>query len=342
MPKLLKDQVVVVTGASGGVGRCVARMLGERGAKVGLLARGIDGLNAAAREVEAAGGQALVLPSDVSKPDQVEAAAQAVEEQLGPIDSWVNNAMVSMYSTFMNMTPDEFRHIVEVTLLGQVYGTQSALKRMIPRDRGVIISVGSALAYRSIPLQSAYCASKHGIEGFVESVRSELIHDKINVRVSMVHLPGVNTTQFIWTKNKMPHKVRPTGPIYQPELAAEAILFVLENERRQLYLGYPTVEAIVGEKFIPGLLDKYLAHAAWEGAMLPQPADPNHVDNFWQPVPGDQGAHGPFDNEAHTISPQLWATKHRNALLAGAAAIAGAAGLAWWAAKSEDGDGHWH
>jgi short-subunit dehydrogenase len=337
VPESMRDKVVVITGASGGVGRCVARLLARKGARLGLLARGRDGLEGARREVEQLGGQAVVCSADVSNADQVEAAAQAVEEHFGPIDVWVNNAMVSMYSPFTDMTPAEFRHVVEVTLLGQVYGTHAALRRMIPRNAGVIISVGSALAYRSIPLQSAYCASKHGIEGFVESIRCELIHDNINVRVSMVHLPGVNTTQFSWTKNKMPNKVRPTGPIYQPELAADAILFAIENERRQVFLGYPTVEAVVGEKLIPGFLDKYLAHAAWEGAMLPEPADPNHHDNFWEPVPGDQGAHGPFDDQAHTVCPQLWLTQHRNALLAaGTAALAGA-GLAWWSGRFASG-----
>jgi short-subunit dehydrogenase len=334
----LRDKVVVVTGGSGGVGRCVARLLGGMGAKLGLLARGADGLDGARREVEALGGRAVTCVADVSNSDQVEDADQAVERQLGPIDVWVNNAMVSMYSPFMKMSPDEFRHIVEVTFLGQVYGTQAALRRMIPRDRGVIISVGSALAYRSIPLQSAYCASKHAVEGFVESVRSELFHDKVNVRISMVHLPGVNTTQFTWTKNRMPHKVRPTGPIYQPELAAQAILLAIRDERRQVFLGMPTLEAVVGEKFIPGLLDKYLAHAAWEGAMLPQPADPNHRDNFWEPVPGDQGAHGPFDDQAHSVSPQLWMTRHRNGLLALAGAAVAGAGVAWWATR-DDPDG---
>jgi hypothetical protein len=227
----------------------------------------------------------------------------------------------------MDMEADEFKHIVEVTFLGQVYGTKAALRRMIPRNRGVIIQVGSALAYRSIPLQSAYCASKHGIEGFTESIRSELMHDDINVRISMVNLPGVNTTQFTWTKNKMPNKPRPTGTIYQPELAAEAIVFAIENERRQVFLGYPTLEAVIGEKFIPGVLDKYLAHAAWEGAFLPEPANPDKEDNFWKPVPRDLGSHGPFDAQSTNHSLQLWATRHRNGLLALAGAGLAALGL---------------
>jgi short-subunit dehydrogenase len=335
-------KVFVVTGASGGVGRAVVRKLAARGAHIGLLARGRDALEGTKREVEQLGGRGLVLPTDVSKDDQVEAAAEAVEREFGPIDCWVNNAMVSMYSPFMKMTPDEFRHIVDVTLMGYVFGTQSALKRMIPRDRGVIIQVGSALAFRSIPLQSAYCACKHAIEGFTESVRSELMHEKINIRVSMVHLPGVNTTQFTWTKNKMPHKVRPTGPIYQPEVAAEGIVWTIDNERRQLMIGYPTVEAVVGEKFIPGVLDKYLAHAAWEGAELPAPADPNHRDNFWEPLPGDHGSHGPFDAQAHRHSTQLWATTHRTGLLATLAGVGIGAAAVY--AMNRHGNGHrqWH
>ncbi len=223
--------------------------------------------------------------------------------------------MVSMYSPFEEMTPNEFRHIVEVTFLGAVHGTHCALKQMRPRDRGAIVQVGSALAFRSIPLQSAYCASKHAIEGFTESVRSELIHEKSAVRLTMVNMPALNTTQFTWTKNKMPHKARPTGTIFQPEVAADAILFAMENDRREVMVGYTTVEATLGEKVIPGLLDHYLAHAAWDGSMLPEPADPNQPDNFWQPLPGDHGAHGEFDELSHDFSPQLWATKHRECAL---------------------------
>lgn len=326
MSRSLKGRVVVVTGASGGVGRALVRELARRGAHIGLLARGREGLEGARAEVERLGGRAVVCQVDVASADEVEAAASTVEHALGPIEIWVNDTMVSMYSRFMDMEPDEFEHIVEVTLLGFVNGTRAALRRMIPRDRGVIIQVGSALAYRSIPLQSGYCASKHGILGFTESLRCELIHDGINVRVSMVDLPGVNTTQFTWTKNKMPYEPRPTGTIYQPELAAEAILFAIENERRQVFLGYPTYEAVLGESVIPGALDRYLAHAAWEGAFLREPADPDKPDNFWQPVPRDLGAHGPFDDRSVSRSPLLWATRHRNGLLAlGTVAVAGLA-----------------
>jgi short-subunit dehydrogenase len=325
MTSIGPDTVVVLTGASGGVGRATARLLGKRGAKIALLARGRDGLEGAKHDVETAGGKALVVPTDVSQFEQVEAAARAAEAEFGPIDLWVNNAMVSMYSPFMRMTPEEFRHIVEVTFLGAVHGTHCALQTMTPRNRGVIIQVGSALAFRSIPLQSAYCASKHAIQGFTESVRSELIHDKSKVRVSVVNLPALNTTQFVWTRNKMPRKARPTGTIYQPEVAAEAIVFAAENKRREVMVGYTTVEATMGEKVIPGLLDRYLARAAWEGSLLEEPKDPSQPDNFWEPVPGDYGAHGPFDAQAHAGSAQLWATEHRGAILG---SIFGALGLA--------------
>ena len=314
-----RNTVVVITGASGGVGRATARLLATRGAKIALLARGKEGLEGARREVEARGGQAIAIPTDVSQFDQMQSAADAIERKFGCVDLWINNAMVSMYSPFMKMTPTEFRHIVEVTFLGQVYGTHCALRQMMSRDRGVIIQVGSALAFRSIPLQSAYCASKHAIQGFTESLRSELIHEKSKVRVTLVNMPALNTTQFIWTKNKMPNKARPAGTIFQPEIAAQAILFAAENDRREVMVGYTTVEATLGEKVVPGLLDRYLAKAAWEGAMLPERTDPNQVDNFWQAVPADHGSHGEFDKLAWNFSPQLWATKNRTALLGGLA-----------------------
>ena len=262
-------------------------------------------MEGAKRDVEERGGQAIAIPTDVSQFEQVESAANLAVHKFGPIDLWINNAMVSMYSPFMKMTPDEFRHVVEVTFLGQVYGTHCALQRMMPRDRGVIIQVGSALAFRSIPLQSAYCASKHAVQGFTESVRSELIHGKSNVRLSVVNMPALNTTQFTWTKNKMPYKARPTGTIYQPEVAAEAILYAAENDRREVMVGYTTVEATLGEKVVPGLLDNYLASAAWDGAMLPEPADPNQPDNFWKPLPGDYGSHGKFDSPCLEFQPSV-------------------------------------
>lgn len=312
-----KGTVVVVTGASGGVGRATARLLGARGAHVVLLARGLEGLEGAKREVESSGGRALVVQADVSHFDAVDAAAEAAEQEFGPIELWINNAMVSMYSPFMEMTPEEFRHIIEVTFLGAVHGTRAALQRMQPRDRGVIVQVGSALAFRSIPLQSAYCASKHAIQGFTESIRSELIHQGSRVRVSIVNMPALNTTQFTWTKNNMPHRVRPTGTIFQPEVAAEAVVYAAEHNRRELMVGYTTVEATLGEKIVPGLLDRYLATAAWDGALLPAPADPARPDNFWAPVHADLGSHGEFDEVARNFSVQLWATTHRKQLLGG-------------------------
>lgn len=318
--------VIVITGASGGVGRATARLLGKRRAKIVLLARGQDGLEAAAHDVESAGGTALPIPTDVSDSKQVQAAAEAAERKFGPVDLWINNAMVSMYSPFMKMSPDEFKHIVEVTFLGAVYGTQCALKQMMPRNQGVIVQVGSALAFRSIPLQSAYCASKHAIEGFTESLRSELIHQKSNIHLSIVNMPALNTTQFVWTKNKMHYKARPTGTIYQPEIAAEAILFAAEHKRREMKVGYTTVEATLGEKVIPGVLDHYLAHAAWEGSLLNEPADPDQPDNFWKPLAGDHGeGAGPFGQQARRFSPQLWASKNRTGLVSGVLAGLGAA-----------------
>jgi short-subunit dehydrogenase len=322
------DQVVVITGASGGVGRATARRFAERGVRLALLARGREGLEGAKRDVEARGAKALVIPTDVSQFDQVAAAAEQIERELGPISVWINNAMVSMYSPFLEMAPEEFQHIVAVTFLGSVYGMRCALERMVPRDRGVIIQVGSALAFRSIPLQSAYCASKHALQGLVESVRSELIHQHSRVRVSSVHLPALNTTQFVWTRNKMRQGVRPVGTIYQPELAAQAILFVTEHRRRELQVGYTTVKATLGEKLFPGLLDRYLAHSAWEGALLPEPVRPDAPDNFWQPVAGDHGAHGQFDTIARSFSWQLWLAERRRQLL-GAALVCGAVAALW-------------
>jgi short-subunit dehydrogenase len=329
--QVFDGKVAVVTGASGGVGRATVRRLAERyrGIGIGLIARGQNGLEGAAREVEERGGRPLVIPADVSDAEAVEAAAERAEGELGEIGLWVNDAMVSMYSPFMKMTAKEFQHIINVTLMGFVHGTQSALRRMIARNRGVIVQVGSALAFRSIPLQSAYCAAKHGMKGFTESVRSELMHDGIDVRVSMVHLPGVNTTQFSWTKNRLAHKPRPTGTIHQPEVAAEAVVWLAGHPRRQILLAYPTVEAVTGEKFIPGELDKYLSHKAWEGAQLDEPAEAGHADNFWKPLPGDHGAHGPFDGEAWKSSPMFWVTRNKGALmtLAAGAGVAAAAYL---------------
>ncbi len=270
------------------------------------------------------GGKALVLPTDVADADAVERAAEAVEREFGPIDIWINNAMVSVFSPVKEMKHEEYKRVTEVTYLGYVYGTLAALKRMLPRDRGVIVQVGSALAYRGIPLQSAYCASKHAIQGFMDSLRSELLHDKSNVRVTMVQMPAMNTPQFEWVKSRLPNKPLPVPPIFEPEVGAEAVHFVAHNERREMYVGWPTVEAIVGNKLVPGYADRYLARHGYESQQTDEPDDPNRPNNLWEPVAGDHGAHGPFDKLSTDHSAQLWATENRNWI---ALACAGVAGL---------------
>ena len=307
----MKNEIVVITGASAGVGRATARAFGKRGASVGLLARGRDGLQGARREVEAAGGKALALPTDVADPRQVEDAAKAVEKKFGPIDIWVNNAMVSVFSPFRQMTAEEFKRVTEVTYLGSVYGTMSALKRMLPRDRGAIVQVGSALAYRSIPLQSAYCGAKSGIRGFLDSVRCELIHDRSHVRICMVQMPALNTPQFGWVKSRLPRKPQPVPPIYQPEVAAEAIIWAAHHGRREIYVGSSTAMAIVGNKIAPELLDHYLGRTGYESQQHDGPADPKRPNNLWKPVRGDHGAHGDFDDRASDHSVQLWLDTNR-------------------------------
>ncbi|MGI8495633.1 MAG: SDR family oxidoreductase, partial [Pyrinomonadaceae bacterium] len=254
-----KPEVIVITGASAGLGRAIARRFAQTGAHLGLIARGRDGLEGAKADVENLGGKAIIIEGDVADPETTEKAAQIVEDKFGEIDIWINNAMVSVFSPVKEMQPEEYKRVTEVTYLGVVYGTLAALRRMLPRDRGVIVQVGSALAYRGIPLQSAYCASKHAIQGFMDSLRSELIHDKSNVRTSMVQMPAMNTPQFSWVKSRLPNKPQPVPPIYQPEVGAEAVYFVAHNDRREMYVGYPTVEAIVGNKIVPGYADKYLA-----------------------------------------------------------------------------------
>src|SRR5438876_9066400 len=286
-----KPEVVVITGASAGVGRATARKFARHGARIGLLARGIDGLEAARKEVEELGSQALVVPTDIANADQVEAAAARIEAELGAIDIWINNAMTSVFSPIKEMTPEEFRRVTEVTYLGYVYGTLAALKRMLPRNRGVIVQVGSALAYRGIPLQSAYCAAKHAIQGFCDSLRCELIHDKSAVRVTMVQLPALNTPQFGWVKSRLPRKAQPVPPIFQPELAAEAIYFAAHHSRREFYVGWPSAKAIVGNKIAPGLGDHFLARTGYESQQYDGSEDPNRAHNLWEPVAGDHGAH---------------------------------------------------
>jgi len=319
-------QVVVVTGASGGVGRAAARRFAAEGAKLALLARGRTGLEAAAREVEQAGGEALILPVDVAEHDQVEAAAASVEDTLGEIDVWVNDAMVTVYAEFPDIEPDEFRRATDVTYLGMVWGTRAALKRMLPRDRGAIVQVCSAMSYRGIPLQSPYCGAKHACKGFTESVITELRHRGSQVRMSMVQLPGLNTTQFTWGRTKLPKQTMPMPPIYQPELAADAIHHVAHHKRRQIYVGAPTVLNILGERTAPWLLDRFLAKTGYRNQMTDQELDRHGHDNLFEPVDEDRGARGPFDEQAHEHSPQYLLAKHRGAVLAGlgAAAMAGA------------------
>src|SRR5437867_8094825 len=316
------SEVVVITGASAGGGRATARKFARHGARIALLARGTDGLEAAQREVEELGGTAIVVPVDVANAEQVEAAAARIEIDLGKIDIWINNAMTSVFSPIKEMTPEEFRRVTEVTYLGCVYGTLAALKRMLPRNRGVIVQIGSALAYRGIPLQAAYCAAKHAIQGFCDSLRCELLHDKSNVRLTMVQLPALNTPQFGWVKSRLPRRAQPVPPIFQPEVAAEAIYFAAHQPRREFYVGAPSVAVIVGNKFAPGLLDRYLADTGYDSQQYDGPEDPDRVHNLWQPVPGDHGAHGAFDARAKECSPQLWTSEHRTLIAMGVAALA--------------------
>jgi len=311
-----KPRVVVITGASAGIGRATVREFARRGAHIGLIARGTDGLEAARREVEDLGGKALVVPADVADQEAVERAAERVENELGPIDVWVNNAFAGIFSEFTDMTPEEYRRVTDVTYLGQVWGTRAALRRMLPRDRGSVVLVGSALAYRGIPLQSAYCGAKHALQGFLDSVRSELLHRKSNVHLTMVQLPGVNTPQFDWARAYVSGQPKPTGGIYQPEVAAKAIHFAAHSWRKEVYVGLPAVEAILADKVASPLLDRYLARTAIEGQQRDEPVSPDRRDNLFEPVPGDHGAHGAFDEQARTFSPQLWATMNRNSLAA--------------------------
>jgi NADP-dependent 3-hydroxy acid dehydrogenase YdfG len=323
----VKDEVVVITGASAGLGRATAQEFGRHGAKVGLLARGKDGLEAARREIEAMGGKALVVPTDVADADAVEKAAALVEERLGHIDIWVNNAMTSVFSPVKEMEAAEYKRVTDVTYLGTVYGTLAALKRMLPRNRGTIVQVGSALVYRSIPLQSAYCAAKHAIAGFTDSLRSELIHDKSKVRLTTVQMPALNTPQFGWVKSRLHYKARPVPPIFQPEVGARAVYWAAHHRRRELYVGLPTVEAIIGNKVAPGFLDRYLAQNGFASQQTNELEDPNRPDNLWNPLPGDHGAHGTFDSLARKGSWQLKADLNRRWIGLGLAIMAAGTAL---------------
>jgi NAD(P)-dependent dehydrogenase (short-subunit alcohol dehydrogenase family) len=312
-------RIVVVTGSSGGIGRASAVAFAARGDTVVLVARGDKGLAGAAAQVEQAGGTAHVMAADVADPDQVFAVAERVEAELGPIDVWVNVAFTSVFSPFDQIKPDEYRRVTEVSYLGYVYGTMAALKYMKPRDRGTIVQVGSALAYRGIPLQSAYCGAKHAIQGFHEALRCELLHDKSNVHVTMVQMPAVNTPQFSWVLSRLPRHAQPVPPIYQPEFAARGVLFAAEHPgRREYWVGTSTVGTLAANAIAPGLLDRYLGRTGFKAQQTQQRHDPDAPVNLWDPADGpegrDFGARGIFDKTSHDHDPQLWASHHHGAL----------------------------
>jgi NAD(P)-dependent dehydrogenase (short-subunit alcohol dehydrogenase family) len=319
-------EIVVITGASAGLGRAIVREFARQGAYVALLARSKERLDDAAAEVREMGGRALVIPLDMADAEAVERAAAQVEETFGAIDVWVNNAMVTVFSPVDEMKPDEYRRVTEVTYLGYVHGTMAALKRMKPRNQGTIVQVGSALAYRAIPLQSAYCAAKHAVKGFTESLRSELFHAKSDVNVVMVEMPALNTPQFRWSRSRMPRLAQPVPPIFQPEVGARAVYWASHHTRRDLWVGWPAVKAILGERVIPSWLDRYLGtKAGWEAQMLDEPDRHDRPDNLYEPVSGHQGAHGAFDGRSKAHSTEVWLDTHRKGVLAAAAAGVGLA-----------------
>jgi NAD(P)-dependent dehydrogenase (short-subunit alcohol dehydrogenase family) len=322
----MTGRVVVVTGASAGVGRATALRFARDGDTVALLARGEERLETAGREVERLGGRALAISVDVADAAGVEAAAERVERELGPIDVWVNNAMATVFAPFSETEAEEFRRATEVTYLGSVWGTMAALRRMRPRDRGVVVQVGSALAYRGIPLQASYCGAKHALQGFLESLRTELMHDGSHVKVTMVQLPALNTPQFTWSRTRMPKQPQPVPPIFEPEVAADAIHYAAGHPRRELWVAWPTVKAIVGNAVAPWAADRYLAAKGYDAQQAEAPLGGPRSGNLFEPVDGDQGAHGPFDDQAKSFSLELWARKNRLWLgLAGAAAAAAGA-----------------
>ena len=329
----MSTQNVVVTGASAGIGRAVATAFGRRGATVGLIARGERGLKGAAEDVERAGGRAVVLPTDVADAEAVFAAVDRFENEAGPIDVWVNVAFTSVFAKFDDITPEEFRRTTEVTYLGYVYATQAVLPRMKARNRGTIVQVGSALAYRGIPLQTAYCGAKHAIQGFHEALRCELLHEKSGVRVTMVQMPAVNTPQFSWVLSRLPNHPQPVPPIYQPEVAADAVLFAADHpKRREYWVGGSTMGTLLANAVAPGLLDRYLAKTGFKSQQTDKPPDPEQATNLWQPADGagkhDYGAHGVFDDKATSSSKQVWASQHHGTLALAGAGVAALAGLA--------------
>ena len=326
LEKLLTE-IAVITGASAGIGRATAREFASHGCKVALLARGRAGLAAAASEVEHLGGEALIIPTDVADHAAVERAAERVVAEWGAIDIWVNNAFAGIFSRFTDMTPEEYRRVTDVTYMGQVHGTRAALKRMLPRDHGSIVLVGSALAYRGIPLQSAYCGAKHAVQGFLDSLRCELLHRNSKVRLTMVQLPGVNTPQFDWVRAHVEGKPKPTGAVYQPEVAARAIHFAARSGRKEVIVGAPALKAIWADKLLSPLLDRYLGRTGFAGQQADEPVGPDRRDNLFAPLPGDHGAHGRFDRQARSSSLQLWATMNRTGLAAAAGVAALGLGL---------------
>jgi short-subunit dehydrogenase len=335
--KRLQGKVAVVTGASAGVGRAIVREFAREGAKVGLIARTPEALEAAAEEVRRAGSEALVLPLDVSDADAVFAAAERVVAEWGQIDLWVNDAMVSVFAPVVETTPAEFRRVTEVNYLGYVHGTLAALRHMRPRDSGTILQIGSALAYRSIPLQSAYCASKAAARGFTDSLRSELYRERSAIKVTFLQLPAVNTPQFDVVRSRLHDHPQPVPPVYQPEVIARAAVYAAVHPRREYWIGWNTIKALLGQRFIPGLLDRHLSRVAWDGQTtrsLP-PGHPleHHQDNVDAPLPGDRGAHGPFDHIARTWSKTFWLRSNAGALLGSAAALGATLWLSRWAAQ---------
>ena len=328
MPHLPEHPVVVITGASAGLGRAIAHGYAKKGARLALLARNPEALEAAVNECLLLGSpQAVFIPTDVSDADAVEAAAARAEHELGPIDIWINNAMVSVFSPVKEMEAADYKRVTDVLYLGFVHGTLSALRHMLPRDRGTIIQIGSALAYRSIPLQSAYCACKHAIAGFTDSLRCELYHDKSNIKLTHVQMPAMNTWQFNWVKNRMPHNTQPVPPIYEPEVTAKVVVAAgyAQEPRREYWVGSPTVAAILGQKFIPGLLDRYLGKTGYNSQQIQsEPRDPNAPDNLYSYVPGPHSARGKFENRSTHSSVEVFVVLHRRWFVAGAAALLGA------------------
>lgn len=319
--------VVVVTGASAGIGRAIARAFGAEGARVALLARGFEGLAGARREIEELGGEALVISTDVASHDQVEAAAAQVEESWGGIDVWINNAMATIFSPFDDIAPEDYKRATEVSYLGYVWGTRAALKRMRPRNRGTIIQVGSAMAYRAIPLQSAYCGAKFAIRGFTDAIRTELIHDASAVNICMAQLSAFNTPQFEWGRTTLSAQPQPVPPIFQPEVAAAAIVWLTKHPRRELWVGNPAVKAIVGNRLLAPVLDHLLARKGYSGQLSDKALPDHRPDNLYEPLPGDYGAHGRFDDRARSFSPQLWADTHKGLVIGGLLALGAA--IAW-------------